>query len=431
MTPEGRAQKARPETPAQLRPATAGGASFPSSELPGDSSVNFAVRQPPQGVGAGLPGTSGGRAAEGGREPKKHTRRNFLMGGLAALGLAAGGGTAARLATRSGDSQQPSSTPEATVPGGGVSPKTPEPATATPTVEPTPTPTPTPEPTQTPDPEGSHGNVGSIDALKLPEAQKEAINKMLEGSTPQIIVQLNGQTAIIAIADNMLNAESRQCPVAIGSSATMACPVLKSVAMNTGLFPDADERMVNLVEEAKYQAFKYKSGNTGISKEQYQTSGGNFLIHAEDVISGKSANYSVGKDSPFVLVITSSPDDNSNTVELNSAYSLAPQTGNGVIGARFYQRDAGVANFDSNKRQSYDIKFALNFLAVLTQFMDKTSLNIVGRGHSSFNGGQFADIGTKIFRPYTMDTDPETGILRDKTQYYPTIFITSGIPAVQ
>lgn len=99
---------------------------------------------PTPGRAGGIPRTPGGTTAEGGRDPRKHTRRNVVMGIVAGGGLLAGGGIAARVAMSGEGSSGPRPTPESTVPGGALG--TPEPgktakATATPTeVAPTPNP---------------------------------------------------------------------------------------------------------------------------------------------------------------------------------------------------------------------------------------------------------------------------------------------------
>lgn len=263
--------------------------------------------------------------------------------------------------------------------------------------------------------EGSRGNVDNIDQLNIPENQKEAIKKMTEGATKQIIVDFDGQVVIMAIDDDMLNSDNPKA--------------LKSITLNLNKFPDAGERLVGLVKEAKYQAFKYKTGSQ-ISFEDYKNSNNTFLIHAEDVISGNYSNYSVNAKAPYVIVLTGNPEDNSDRVELADGYTLAPQYGNGVIGHRFYQAEPGVGVFNEGNIQKFEYEFALNFQAVLLELSNKSSLNLAGKGFSNFNNPELAPIINKRFTPYSFDINPDTGLVKEKT-HYPSIFITSGTESVR
>ena len=171
----------------------------------------------------------------------------WLTAGLGTV--AVGGGIGGFLATNKNGETSSTPTPDATKPAGGDA--TPKPETPIPTATPSPTETTTP----TPEPEGARGNVAKVEDLNIPDIQKEAIHKMLEGATTQIIIQDEnvGQAYVIALENSLLSKTSPyECRDT--SNEIQSCGALQDVLLRKDQFSDADSRAIKGILEAKRQA---------------------------------------------------------------------------------------------------------------------------------------------------------------------------------
>ncbi len=388
---------------------------------------HVAVRGPIPGGRTDIP--SSGRTAEGGKEPKKFTRRRVLGWLTAGLGTAAvGGGIGGFSAANKNGETNPTPTLEATKPAGGDA--TPKPETPIPTATPSPTEITTPAA----EPEGARGNVAKVEDLNIPGNQKETVMEMLKDSTVQIIVEKNGQTIIFAAKNKLLTSEGntqRICPATIGAKSTVPCRMLGSLSLNTENFSEeiVIDKLIGGVMEGKRQAYISKTG-AGVSLDEYSKGNSYYLfpMRATDVFTRETSIVNFGKDSPLVYILEDQPDD--VNVELSGDFGLRVLSGNGVLGIKSYSILGGVGKkVNSQGIELFSPAFHTQFTTDLGFLSYKNDLNVNNGGEGYDNLQSVASFAPAItaIQEHFYKYDANGNVVLSE---HPTIFkVTGTIPS--
>ncbi len=190
--------------------------------------------------------------------PHGHGARNLLIAGGATIagGAAIAAGFLGLDKLRSSD-ENPNINPSNGVPTQMLSTET---ATPLPTATEAPTAIPSPEPGP-----ATHGKYQSVEEMPVSEAQKSAIKELTTGSDIQIITD----KAVIAIEPAL----KTRPKIIKYYNADFPTSQLYSLNLNTDKFPDASQRIDDIIDMANYYAWKKKSGSQATYEEYVQQKG--------------------------------------------------------------------------------------------------------------------------------------------------------------
>lgn len=302
-----------------MTPATAGGPS-PVEDSKSQHVLNAQIPGRPVGERrAPVP-----RGVRGGRNPFGGIRGRVAAATIA-LGTMLGlGGAYVANQTDADTNNNPGGVP--TQPVGetpGPDTKTPEP-TSKPTEEPK-TPTLEPTPTEVAQSPGSNGKYETVDQLPFDEARRNAIKELTKDSTPFIITD----EGMVVIENSHLNGGD----TVIYDGKEIKVSRLHSILLNTEKYPDAEERLNNALRQAKYDAWRYQSGNKDVTFEQYMATRNQtaypFETYGYAGTAGKDKELADRKNGANTFIIIKILDDNATA---NILWSIQSEFQNEVIG---------------------------------------------------------------------------------------------------